>query len=152
MRRRAFTLIELTMVLAIIAIISAMAIPRFGASLVRARVDQAAGRVAGDIALLRSLAIREGAALALSFNPAVDAYQMPGVPHPDHPASGYQVDLSAIPYEVDLVSADFGGEAHLVFDGYGVPQAAGQVVLRAGGEVRAVTVAALSGAVSVVGQ
>jgi type II secretion system protein H len=147
-RRGGFTLIELAMVLAIVALISAMAIPRFGGSLVRARADQAARRVAADLELAQRFAVRRGASYAVVFDATADVYRMPGMNDPDHPASRYRIDLTVVPYEVDLVSADFGGNPHVIFDGYGVPASAGQVVLRAGAEIRTLALAAVTGRVS----
>ena len=60
--RSGFTLIELVMVLAIIGLITAIAAPRYAASLARYRAESAARRVAADLALAR----REAAASSSS--------------------------------------------------------------------------------------
>ena len=57
-------------------------------------------------------------------------------------SADYAVDLSAEPYEAKILSADFGGDATLVFDGYGMPDSGGTVQVQVGENVRTVVFAA----------
>ncbi len=129
-RRPAFTIAELVTVLCVIGTIAAIATPRYAASLARYRVGSAARRLVADLEVARSQAASSNASQRVAF--AGDAYELPGV-KPLHKASGaYAVDLAADPYRVTVVSADFGGDAEVVFDVFGGPDSAGTVVLRAG--------------------
>ena len=85
-----------------------------------------------DLALARNRACTSGARRTVTFRPADDEYRIPGVSDLKNPSADYVVKLSGSPYDCDLVSADFGGDTAVVFDGYGVPDSGGQVVIRAG--------------------
>ena len=53
--------------------------------------------------------------------------------------------LSEDPYGASMVSADFGGDADIIFDVFGVPDSGGSVVIQVGNHVRTVTVDAVTG-------
>ena len=63
------TLIELLMVLALIGLLSAMAVPSLSAYLERARVRGVLDRLTGDLYQARVLAVREGTSVQLRFVP-----------------------------------------------------------------------------------
>jgi len=123
---------------AIFAVLSAIAAPRYGRATARYRVDMAARRIAVDLALARKAARSAGAERTLSFSVDSDAYSLAGVPDLKNPSADYRVNLSAGPYEARILSADFGGDAKLVFDGYGAPDSGGTVQVRVGEAVRTV--------------
>jgi len=77
--------------------------------------------------------------------PATDSYALHDVPDPDHPSTVYHVVVSAAPYHADLVAADFGGDGEVVFDGYGMPDSGGSVVVQVGDYQRVVVVEADTG-------
>ena len=58
---------------------------------------------------------------------------MSGVAHLNDSAAAYSVLMADPPYRSTLVSADFGGDATVKFDGFGVPDSGGTVVVAAGG-------------------
>ena len=146
---RGFSLIELVMVVCILAIMSAVVVPRFAQNRVRYRADVAALRVAADLKLARQRARQVSAAQTMSFTVAAGTYSLTGLADPDHPTATYTVDLREPPYEVQVVSVDFGGDAQLIFDGWGVPDSGGTVVLRGADCVKTVTVAAGTGRVTI---
>ena len=143
--RRAFTYVELISVVFIIGILSAIVAPRFFESLSYHRAEAAARRIKTDLDLARRRARTTSASQTVTFLPNADSYSLNGVDHMDHVGLAYEVDISAVPYEASIVSADFGGDAVLVFDGYGVPDSAGQVVVQAGETKRTVSVDAETG-------
>jgi len=144
-----FTLIELTCVLVILAIFSVIALPMFASALARRRADAAATRVVEDLNRARDYARTSGTSQTVAFDPNSDSYTISPMPDPAHPASPYAVVLSDDPYGADIVSATFGGDATLVYSGYGWPDSGGSVTLSVGSHTRVVTVNADSGVASV---
>ena len=147
--RRAFTYIELVTVVIIIAILGAIVAPRFVASLSFHRVEAAARRIKTDLELARQHARTTGASQTVKFLPETDSYILIGMDHLDHPDQTYSVDISAVPYEATIVSAVFGAAAVLIFDGYGVPSTAGDVVVQAGASKRTISVDPVTGKVTI---
>lgn len=130
--RKAFSLVEVVLVLAILAILVAIAAPRYGTAVARYQAEMAARRIVADLALARSRARISSTQHSVAFTPATDQYQLPGVADLKNSSGDYLVDLSARPYYADLFSADFGGETTVVFDGYGTPNSSGQIVVEVG--------------------
>ncbi len=140
--RLAFSLIEMLLVLVIMAVMAAVAIPRFGSAEARHRVEVAARRVAADLDLARQRARAAGADRSVIFHPAANRYHLPGVPHPDRPGSpdDYTVELGQAPYGAAISAVDFGGDAAIVFDGFGTPDSGGSVTICVGRYSKTVTV------------
>lgn len=148
--RAAFSLAELALVVSIIAIIGAIAVPRYGASIARYRVEMAARRIAADIGLTRDFARQSSAGKTITFSVAQNQYTVAGLQDLKRSSTTYTVVLSDKPYTAKLVSASFGsGSASCVFDGFGRPAAAGTVVIRVGTTQRTISVAAESGEATV---
>ncbi len=135
-RRPAFTLIELIVVLAIVGILAATAIPRFSSADVMQRADAAARRIVDDVNYARRYAYQTGVEFTIGFNVAADTYQLTGIPDPDRPGQTYVVSLGEYPYEARLVSANFSGNLKVAFDAYGIPDNGGVVVVGVGDELR----------------
>jgi type II secretion system protein H len=147
--RPGHTLLELTLVVAIVGILSAIAIPRYGSYVGRQRVDAAARRVVLDLSLARNRARITSTGVTVSFDPVTNRYQILGMTDSDRKIATYGVRLSDDPYGVDLVSADFGGDSEVIFTGYGDPDSGGTVVLSAHDYAVTVTLDADSGLASV---
>jgi type IV fimbrial biogenesis protein FimT len=143
-----FTLLEVLLVLAIVAIFAAVAAPRYGRASARYRADLAARRVMADLCLARSCAKAASSSRTVSFLTATERYQLLNVPSPDGLSGDYTVVLSAEPYNADLASANFNGSSQVVFTGWGLPTNGGTVVVRAGSEQRTVVVDGTTGRVS----
>jgi prepilin-type N-terminal cleavage/methylation domain-containing protein len=138
--RRAFHLIELVIVLAILATLAAVAVPRYAAAAANYRVDAAARRVAADVAYAQSTARTTGATQTIVFDATRNQYQVSTVANLDRAAAAYVVDLAAEPYAATIVSVSFGGAPTLSIDAFGFPVATGSVVVRVGAARRTVTV------------
>lgn len=136
---RAFSLIELVVVVFVIGVLASIAVPRFARSIARQRAEAAAGRVAADLGLARQQAVTSSASQTVTFYLASDSYILPGVQHLDDSHSDYKVDLTVEPYVARLISADFGGDAEVVFDIYGTPDSGGEVIVAVGGWQKTVT-------------
>ncbi len=148
-RRRGFTLVELVMVVAIIGVLAALAVPRFALASNRYRAKLGADRVMRDIAYARARAISLGAQQTINFYSASTSYTIVGMQNPDAPAKPYTVALTAEPYRCTKLEINFGGTETLTFNGFGVPTAGGTVTVQAGGYQCVVTVAAGTGVGSV---
>lgn len=137
--RRAFTLLEIVLVLAIMGVIAGIATPRYAAAVSRFQVNTAVRRLVRDLTTARERARSRGASQSVTFTIASDTYRIAGLQGLDGSAN-YVVNVAGQPYNASLVSANFSGAASVVFDGYGVPNSGGTVVLDSGGYVRTVTV------------
>jgi prepilin-type N-terminal cleavage/methylation domain-containing protein len=146
---RAFTLLELVAVLLVLAIVGAMAAPRFAEASGRQRVDAAARRIAADLALARRQARTAGAAQSVTFTPALNDYELAALQSLENSKDPYIVELDRAPYDATLYSADFGGKVEVTFDGYGVPDSGGTVEVRVGPFSRTVTLDIDSGEASI---
>ncbi|MGE3181489.1 MAG: GspH/FimT family pseudopilin [Phycisphaerae bacterium] len=139
-RRSAFTLTEMIVTLAIVSVLSAIALPRFGSSLTNIRLDNAARRIARDVEFAQRNARAQSKTITMTFSPASDAYGIAGIPSLESPNRNYRVVLPREYDGVQLQAANFGGLQTLTFDGYGVPQSGGSVTLTLAGSTRSVVV------------
>ena len=137
------------MVLAIIAILGAIAAPRYAMSVERYRLEMAANRVAADIELARSLARARGATATISFATSSSTYTIAGLTSTDRTGEAFGVDLTRDPFGVTIQSVDFAGTNTLTIRGFGVPSSGGTVRLRRGASSKVVSVAVGTGEVSV---
>ena len=129
---------ELIIAMSLMAIVAAVAMPRYASSVGRYRADAAARRVAADLTLAQAKAKASSAGQSVTFNAAAGTYTVTGVRNLDHPGSVYTVDLAGDPYRVTIGYADFGGAPQAQFNMFGTPQWGGTVVVRAGDHSRTV--------------
>ncbi len=148
----AFTLAEITIVVAIVAVLSGVAMLWYSLAIDRYRAAVAAGRIAQDLALAQSVAKTTSAGQAVTFNVAANTYQLPNyaVPMSGPAQTSYTISLSVDPYKATLASASFGGSATLTYDRFGQPSSGGTVVVQVGSSIQhTVTVDANTGKASV---
>ena len=159
-------MVELVVVLLVIGIMAAVAMPRFSRMTSRFHVEAAARRIVADLNQVRARAITVGSSTGehVSFYPATDRYRMVGDPDPDHPNNEYWVEFAKTSYPVDLVSATFTntqGVTSLVgvkYDLHGLPEsgsataaplASGAIVVASGSQQRTVVIDPVTGKASV---
>jgi len=147
-RRLGFTFLELVIVMLILGIMAAVAVPTFFDSLMYHRVESAARRVKADLEQLRQTARRTSRTQALTFGET--SYTLP----PDVPGLGqvsdsYTVDLLQSPYQLNSVSIEFSDNPTLSFDGHGMPSLGGSFVLQAGDYIRTVSLDGNTGEITI---
>lgn len=146
---RGFSLVELVIVLAIVAVFAAVAVPKYSQSLARYRADATARRVVADLDRGRAKAASSSQSWVVNIDLAKHELIIPGAGDLDTGTDDYVARLAEAPYEAKIVSANFGGGVAVTFDGFGVPDNGGSVVVKAGGEQRTITLDAQSGKASV---
>lgn len=148
--RPAFTLLELVIVISIIAISAAVAVPRFTSTVTRHRAEHAAQRLMADLSLARETAMHGSTSITVDFDTRSATYTIHNVPDVNHPGTpDYTIRLSESPYFAKISSYDLGGDKQLVFDGFGVPDSAAAITLSIGNMSRAVIVSDVSGEISI---
>jgi prepilin-type N-terminal cleavage/methylation domain-containing protein len=146
--RGAFSLAELVLVMAVVAIIAAIAQPRFANATGRYRLSAAAQRVGADLQLARSQARITSKTQTVTFDSTAGAYQMTGVNTLDNRSTNYSVTLSTDPYYATLGSITFPSNA-VTFDIFGGASASGSVTVTVNGQSKTISVDAGSGKVTV---
>jgi len=144
-----FSLLELVLVTAIIAVAAAIAIPRYGRATGRYKADLTARRVAADLRQAQLYARTTSTSCTVAFTLATSTYQVMNAPSLDGTGGSYTVDLRRPPYEARIVSVSFGGATQVVFSGWGLPGKAGTVVVAAGSEQRTIALDGQTGQVSI---
>jgi type II secretion system protein H len=145
--RRAFTIIELVIVLLIMGIMTAVATPKFFDSLLFHRVESAARRVKADLELARTQARLTSASQSVTF--ANSVYTLSNTNSLDRPGIIYSVDLKKQPYSLDSATPNFSNAVTVSFDGYGTPSSGGTVVLVAKSHSCTVTLNGTTGDVTI---
>lgn len=142
--RRGVSLVELVAILAIIAILGALAAPRFSRSIAVQRADALARRMIVDLRLAQQHASATGADQEVRF--WSNRYQFKGMGHPDRVSQDYTINIDDPPYFATLISVtlDNSGDT-IIFDGYGVPDTGGSVVIGVGDQRRTIAIDAESG-------
>jgi len=133
-------LVELTIVVLIIGIMVTVAVPRFADTLSYHRAEAAANRIEADLKLARQRAIASSSSQVIVFTNGGDKYTLSGVEDLDHPSLQYEVVLSEAPYHASLNSVSFGAASQITFNGFGVPNSGGTVVIQSGQYVKTITV------------
>ncbi len=141
------------MVLLIIAIAAAMVVPN-ALNSCDLQVMSAARMVTTDVQYAQDTAITSQTPVNVVFEPTSERYRLTNASGTlIHPISkqAYMVDFRAMQgfHDVDLVSASFSGAEQATFDEMGTPNTGGTVVLRAGPHVYTISVAAVTGTVTV---
>jgi Tfp pilus assembly protein FimT len=146
-RVSAVTIVELVVVLMIMSIMAAVAMPAFFESLLHHRVESAARRVKADLEFARHTARLTSATQTMTF--AGTAYSLSTAKGLDNANAIYAVNLSAEPFEVPSVVANFNNTQAISFDGHGTPSSGGTVVVKCKGHQCTVAVDAATGNVTI---
>jgi type IV fimbrial biogenesis protein FimT len=141
-----FSLIELVLVMTIIYILAAIAVPKYAGALARYRADAAARRVVTDLDFARQRARASSASITVRMRAQNDIVKVFDVRDPDDANNDNTITrLSNSPYLADVTAVDFGGDNLIVFDGYGAPDSGGTAVVTVGSVSRTIVLDADSG-------
>ncbi len=131
-RRNAFSLAEMLVVLIIIGMLSAVAVPRYAQASARQRLEGAVRRVVTDLNRVSDRARISSTSITVWFDLVTHTYRINAIEDLDHPGNIYTVDLSDEPYQAKIIAADFGGVARLRYDGYGDIVTSGWIDIQVG--------------------
>lgn len=174
-RRRGVSLAEIVVVVMIIGIVSAIAIPRFANAASRQKADAAARRVAADLNLTSRLARTKGQSHRLRVptgshtylvEVSTDGLSWAAIKDMDRRGSDYAVDLRLPPYEAriaptgaiaipeggftaPLETIPAGDDALIVYNRDGMPTASGVVALHVGRVRKTVNVEGSTGQITI---
>ncbi len=137
---RAFSLVEAVLVVVIVGIFSSIALPRYAGFVAREQVQAAAQRIVTDLSLAQRQARLSSASQQVVFDLVAGSYTLINLPDPDRKEETYKVTLSQEPYRVNIVSANFGGDGTLIYDGFGTPDSGGTIVIGVGKYTQTITV------------
>lgn len=147
-RLRGFTLVELVLVLGVMAVLAAVAAPRYAASLRNYRLNLAAHRVAADLNLARESARAMSKSVTVEIDAGRGLISLKGVAALDGRGGVYTLDLGAEPYRVAVSSVKYSDsvpDGAVVVNGFGVPDSGVLVTLILGGIERSVELSAETG-------
>ena len=116
--------------MAIIAVLAAIAAPRYGAAVGRQRAASGAHLVAIWLNYAASRARQTSQSVTVVFDLPADEFRLVGVPDIDTGSGDQVVRIGEGPFKAQLECVDFGGDAEVVFDGFGVPDTGGKVLVR----------------------
>lgn len=175
---RGVTLVELLIVTAMLGTIAMLAYPGLAVQLVDSRLRSAAARVSAAIEAAQLRAVNSGRQTRVIFDAAADTVTLEHDMIPDDvagtaqfinestvdtgsfspmrdpldPGKTYTLTLSHPLFfdGVDLTGADFGGVGTINFSALGAPQDGGTATLACGGRQTRISVAPLTGKVTVI--
>ena len=151
-RNPGVTLIELTIVLLIMVLLTLVAAPTFHNSISFRRVEASAQRIKADLELVKQFARETGSPATVSFEVAEEKYQVPPLQGlAAGAASKTVVDFGSDPYRCDIQTAVIGGKPWVTFDRFGLPHAAGGITLQAGSHNRLVSINGATGEIKILG-
>ena len=137
------------MVVLIVGILAAITIPRWAGVVNQCCVNNAANRIAADLARVQGLAYATSTAQSVTFNTAANQYTINNLADLNHPSAIYTVSLAASPYNATLVSLNLPGSNPVTFNGYGLPvglpAGGGTIVVAAGSLQHTITINATTG-------
>ncbi|BAM04963.1 GspH/FimT family pseudopilin [Phycisphaera mikurensis] len=149
---RAFTLVELVLVLTLVGAGAMIAAPRYSRSLADARLRAAAGQVAARLDHARAAAAATRSPVTVAFDAAAGTATPSGLPAGANPQNGSPaapLRLHDDPLAVKIDAVAFGNRPGPTFDAWGTPDGGGWVTLGVGSRQLRVTVDAGSGSTEI---
>ncbi len=144
-----FTLVEIVMVILLLGIIAAIAVPRFSDSLADLQAAAIARQIAQDIATVRRVARVTSTTKSISFDSADQTYTLNGVSNPDRRSDAYVVSITTHAPQATFGVINLGGDALLTFNGFGLPDSGGTIDVQVGQATKQVVIDAVTGSATV---
>lgn len=135
-RRRAFSLVEVVIALAIVGTIAAIVAPRMASRMDRAALDAAAARIGREIELVRERARASSRSATVAIDLARGRLTVAGIELGGIGDGSGVIDVSGSPYGVTIAAANFGGRSGIEIGPYGTPKRSGAIELRRGRDTR----------------
>lgn len=123
--RRAFSMIELVIVILIIGLTAAIAAPRMADSVSAARLHAAANQLAAHIDYVRNVAVNEARTTTIVCDNVLHSYGSSDVDFPEKRGELLQVFIQQTHDPELTLTADFDTKTSLTFDFEGVPHVGG---------------------------
>lgn len=141
-------MVELVLAMAIMAVLAAIAIPRYASAISAYRARAAAMRIVHDLAQVQSLARTTSSAQTIAFRS--DGYTIANLRDLDTASTTYSVLVTVEPYNASITSINLkGGTKQIIFDGFGVPDSPGNLTVQAGTSARTVSIDDVTGKATV---
>ena len=121
---RAFTLMELVVVLSTIAVLAAVAVPRYQRSVTRYRIQLASQRLARDIDWVRFQARAQSTSYTFTVNKTAETWTLGPT---ETPIGTRVVDITDDPYRCQVGSTNLV-TSKVTFDAWGMPDQIGNRV------------------------
>lgn len=144
-----YSLVELILVIAIMAVLSGIAIPRYGRGTNRYRAEATAKRVVAELQEAQQRARSASAPCTIAFSTSTSIITITNPTTGGVAGRTSQISLNVPPYVSTIRSATFGSGSSLTFSGYGKPSNAGTIVVGSGTELKTITLSAVTGATAV---
>jgi prepilin-type N-terminal cleavage/methylation domain-containing protein len=145
--QRAFTLIELAVVIAIIATAAAITLPRYASAQGRYKLDSAARLLAQHLERLARRAETSSQAINVTIDLAADQIVARDATNPSIVIAS--LTISGSPWNVDMIAADFSGERKFTIDAFGLPSSDGTIEISHAGERRIISLSRATGEAAV---
>jgi prepilin-type N-terminal cleavage/methylation domain-containing protein len=143
-RPSGFSLLELVVCLLIVSTLAAIAVPRFAGAAARTRASSAAAVVAAEIARVRREADAASASRTIVFRKHDARFQVRN--QRGDPIRNVELPE---PQSSMITTAEFGVDASLTFNGFGIPDSSGSVEISSGNYICRVEVDGTTGECSI---
>jgi prepilin-type N-terminal cleavage/methylation domain-containing protein len=132
------SLVELLVVLVVLGVIAAIAVPRFAVAADRIALDAAASRLANELSLVRDRAVRTETAALIELDDVARAVLVKGVDRAGTSWSGGTIDLGGAPYAIDAITMKLDGDTVMRIDASGLATARATFTIWRGDHARTI--------------
>lgn len=140
LRRAAFSIVELAIVLLVLGILAGIAVPKFGSALKSVRARGAAKWIKSDLRYAQRLARQSSSMQTVTFDTATESYVLAGVVDINQRGQTYSVSLNDSKFNAQLETVDFAGSSTVSFDIFGRPDNAGTIVVKSADKTETILV------------